>query len=46
MEAVRIDNSWEKFHNEAGKDRMIARGRSGVKTKTCSQDVEVLSMSK
>lgn len=31
MEAVRIDNSWEKFHNEAGKDRMIARGRSGVK---------------
>ena len=25
MEAVRTDNSWEKFNNEGGKDRRIAR---------------------
>lgn len=37
MEAVRIDNSWEKIHNEAGKDRKIARGRSGGQRKLFSR---------
>ena len=31
MEAVRRDNSWEKFNNEEGKDKITERGVEGSK---------------
>ena len=29
MEAVRTDNSWEKFNSEEGKDKIAERGMEG-----------------